>query len=95
MGHENYEETKRGIRRGTAIVVDVVFILFHKILTIMDVKNFNMDFEIPQNMQEELLGGKEWDWHLSFTLSSGMQCSEASGKDVDSDADTEKLTDLK
>ena len=58
MGYENYEETKRGIRRGTAIVVDVVFILFHKILTIMDAKNFNVDFEIPQNMQEELLGGK-------------------------------------
>ncbi len=95
MGYENYEETKRGIRRGTAIVVDVVFILFHKILTIMDVKNFNVDFEIPQSMQEELLGGKERDWHLSFTLSSGMQCSEASGKDVDSDADTVKLTDLK
>lgn len=57
----------------------------------MEQKKFNVGIEIPQGMQEALLGGQGIEG-ISVTISLAASANLSSNKDKDSDADTTTTT---
>lgn len=57
----------------------------------MKQKKFDVGVEIPQSMQEALLGGQGLE-KISITISLAASANLSSGKDKDSDADDSTTT---